>query len=185
MMSGALEELASTWEKDVPRLLGAMRANGMWKTSALAKFFTANPPETREVEAFICELLPDANEEEVDLCVPYVMEVVTAAQLDRRRQSYSRAITPVWEVAAEELRRKRDQDAEEYEKLFERQRLGKALRTIPPRLATGRSGTQAREARDLDGDPKARENGGGEDSGALDLVDGRIYEGRRRRRCAS
>ncbi len=158
-MSGSLEELASVWEGDVPRLLGALRAAGMWKTTALAKFFKTSPPVSQEIEDIICELLPDASEEEVDLCVPYLLEAVAFSQQDRRRQSYVRAITPVWEVAAEELRRKRDRDAEEYERMFERQRLGKALRTVPPRPASGRTGAQARESRDLDGDPKAREKG--------------------------
>ncbi len=159
MMADALEGLAKAWERDVPRLLGAMRAAGMWRSAALAKFFRTSPPETGDVEALVNELLPDAHEEEIDYCVPYIREAVGAAQQDRRRHSYSRAVMPVWEVAAEDLKRKLARDAEEYEKLFERQRMGKALRTVPPRPATGRTGTQARAARELDGDPNAREKG--------------------------
>ncbi len=159
MMADVLKDLAEVWERDVPRLLGAMRANGLWETSGLARFFASSPPAVHEIEALVGEVLPEAGEEEVDQYVPYIQEAVAASQRDRRRQSFVRAITPVWEVAAEELRRKRVLEEEEYEKLFERQRLGKALRSVPPRPATGRSGTQSREARELDGDPQAREKG--------------------------
>ncbi len=158
-MATTLEEMEGIMEREVPRLLGALRAAGMWKSSALAKFFQSSPPEAQEVEGLIAELLPDAGEEEADSYVPYLLESVSISKTDRRRQSYLKAITPVWEVAAEEMRRKRDRDAEEYERLFERQRLGKALRAVPPKPASGRTGVQHRESRELDGDPRGREKG--------------------------
>ncbi len=159
MMAAGPAGLTDSWAKEVPRLLGALQGAGLWRSTVLAHFFSTSPPSLSEVQDFLVELMPDVGEDEQDLYAPYVQQAVAAARLDRRRIDYERATVPVWEVAAEDMRRKRERDAAEYDKLFQRQKMAKAQRIPPPSPAGIRVGSISREARELDGDPQAREKG--------------------------
>ncbi len=158
-MACGLEELEGIWAREVPRLLEVLRGAGLWRTTVLARFFASSPPTLTEVQDFLQEVLHGATDEELDGYVPYVVQAVDAAKNERRRVDYDRALVPVWEIAAEDLKRKRREDAAEYDKLFERQRLAKIHRAPPPSPAGSRVASISREGRELDGDPQAREKG--------------------------
>ncbi len=158
-MASTLLALERVWEKDVPRLLSAFQAVGLWKSSSLSRYCPGGMPGVMEAQGLLQELLPDATEDELDGWVPHVCEAVAVAQLERRRADYERGIVPVWEVVAEDWRREKKRDAADYDELFRRQRLAKVHRVLPPKPAQGRSGVLGREARELDGDPRGREKG--------------------------
>ncbi len=140
-------------------LLSALKGAGLWRATSLAHFFTSPPPSLMDIQELVQELIPDSTEDEQDTYAPYIQEAVAAARLDRRRIDYERATVPVWEVAAEDLRRKREREASEYEELFRRQHLSKVHKLPPPRPAATRGASIAREGRSLDGDPQGREKG--------------------------
>ncbi len=144
-MSKGLEGLEAIWARDVPRLLEVLRGAGLWRSTALARFFASSPPTLTEVQDFLQEVVHGATDEELDGYTPYVMQAVDIAKNDRRRADYERALIPVWEVAAEDMKRKRKEDAAEYEKLFERHHLAKIHRTPPPSPAGARIASISRE----------------------------------------
>ncbi len=158
-MAAGLTGLDEEWARNAPRLLAALRGAGLWRATSLAHYFPTHPPEHSDIQDLLLELMPGVSEDDQDEYVPRMVEAVAAARRERRRLDYERATIPVWEIAAEDLRRKRERDAADYEQLFRRQHLAKVHRVPPPKPAAQRVGSIARDSRDLDGDPQGRAKG--------------------------
>ncbi len=110
-MVSAFASLEEKWSSEAPLLLSAFKSVDLWKPNSLAHFFSGNPPTIQDVQDLVTELVPGTSEDDLDYYAPYVLEAVAVSRDERRRADYARAVVPVWEIAAEDLRRKRERES--------------------------------------------------------------------------